>query len=221
MLIDITIPLGADTVPWPGDTPFSCGWTGRLERGDSVNLSALTFSPHVGTHADAPLHVVPSGPSAESLPVSAFVGPAVVLQLPQDYPIATDLSIDAMRALLAALPRPFEGGVPARLLLRTGQSIASGRFPEDWPTLAVDTARWLVAQGMVLWGTDAPSADRRTSQTLPVHHALFGGGANLLENLALDAVPAGVYDLIAPPLLVLGADAAPVRALLRERRPPV
>ena len=222
MLIDISIPLGAETVPWPGDTPFSCGWSGRLERGDSVNLTALTFSPHVGTHADAPLHVHSGWPASETLTVSAFVGPAVVLTVPTDYPIDTDLRIETLQAMLAAVPDATAiPGATSRILLRTGQSIAGGHFPTDWPTLAVETARWLVDQGLQLWGTDAPSADRRTSTALPVHHALLGGGANLLENLALTAIVPGVYDLIAPPLLVVGADAAPVRALLRERRPPV
>jgi arylformamidase len=81
--------------------------------------------------------------------------------------------------------------------------------------LTVEAAEWLVGRGLRLWGSDAPSADHRSSQTLPVHHALFAGGAYVLENLALDGVPPGAYDLLAAPLLVHGADAAPVRALLR------
>src|SRR5688572_27389716 len=55
--LDISIPMGSRTPEWPGDRPFSCGWTMTLAGGGSVNLSAITTSPHVGTHADAPLHV--------------------------------------------------------------------------------------------------------------------------------------------------------------------
>jgi hypothetical protein len=56
-LLDISVPMGAATPEWPGDQPFHCGWTCRIESGDSVNLAAVTTSFHVGTHADAPLHV--------------------------------------------------------------------------------------------------------------------------------------------------------------------
>lgn len=48
-LRDISIALDTRTPEWPGDTPFSCGWTARVGKGSSVNLSAFTTSPHVGT----------------------------------------------------------------------------------------------------------------------------------------------------------------------------
>ena len=38
----------------------------------------------------------------------------------------------------------------------------------------------------------------------------------VLENLVLDEVPAGDYELIALPLRIAGADASPVRAVLRS-----
>jgi arylformamidase len=62
---------------------------------------------------------------------------------------------------------------------------------------------------------DAPSVDERESKTLPVHHCLFDGGANILENLDLRTVADGVYELLALPVKLAGLDAAPVRAALR------
>ena len=56
-LIDVSVVLRPGTPEWPGDTPYSCGWTWSMAAGASVNVSAITLSPHVGTHADAPLHV--------------------------------------------------------------------------------------------------------------------------------------------------------------------
>ena len=38
----------------------------------------------------------------------------------------------------------------------------------------------------------------------------------MLENLVLDDVPEGDYELIALPLKMTSADASPVRAVLRE-----
>ncbi len=92
-LIDISVPLSALTPPWPGDTPFSCGWTCRREQGDSVNLGTIQTSPHVGTHADAPFHVESHWAASEELPLAAFVGEAVVLALPTGHPVSDDISV--------------------------------------------------------------------------------------------------------------------------------
>ncbi|MBY0491233.1 MAG: cyclase family protein [Gemmatimonadaceae bacterium] len=207
-LRDISIPLSAATPEWPGDQPFSCGWTLRREGGESVNLAAVTTSLHVGTHADAPLHVESAWGASEALDVRAFVGPCVVIEVPVSHNIHADLDVSTIASLVGETPVP-------RVLLRTGHTIAHGAFPDDWPCLTPDAASWLVAHGVCLWGVDAPSVDRRHSKTLEVHHALLGAGAFVLENLDLRGVPVGRYELIAPPLAVHGADAAPVRALLR------
>ena len=208
-LIDISIGLSATTPPWPGDVPFSCGWTCRQEQGESVNLGVITSSPHVGTHADAPMHVESDWRASESLPVGVFVGECAVIALPSDHLVREDISEALLESLLGSRP-------PARVLLRTGYSVAHGAFPADWPSLTLEGVRWLLAHGVRLWGSDSPSADRRDSKVLPVHHAVFEGGAYLLENLALDHVEVGRYELLAQPLAVHGADAAPVRALLRH-----
>lgn len=207
-LIDISIPLAAATPPWPGDVPFSCGWSCRREDGESINLGVFTGSPHVGTHADAPLHVESDWSASESLPAELFVGVCAVVALPDTHNIADDISPAVLHSLLGEHP-------PMRVLLRTGYSVANGTFPDDWPALSHDAVAWLLSRGVRVWGSDAPSADRRTSKDLPVHHAVFAGGAYVIENLALDHVIPGSYELLAQPLAVHGADAAPLRAMLR------
>lgn len=206
MLRDISIAMGPRTPEWPGDTPFTCGWTWEIASGASVNVSAITTSPHVGTHADAPLHVSDGWPASHELPLEAFAGRAVVCGVAGD---ARTLGLDDLRTL--------PGGRIERLLLRTGRSIADGAFPDEWPALDVDVVRALLARGLRLLGVDAPSVDARASTTLDVHRALFGGGAFNLENLDLRGVPDGECELLAFPVKVQGADAAPVRAVLRTR----
>src|SRR6185437_5622109 len=124
---DISIALGPGTPEWPGDTPYSCRWTQQLARGDTVNLSAVTTSPHVGTHADAPLHVHDGWPTSDDLPLEVFAGPATVCSFER----------------VDALPRtPLE-----RLLLRTGSSTADGAFPAEWPALSVRQVESLLERG--------------------------------------------------------------------------
>jgi arylformamidase len=204
VLYDISIAVGVGTPEWPGDAPFGCGWTTRIADGASVNLSNISGSPHVGTHADAPLHVHDAWPASDALPLAAFVGAATVL----------DVSTCADGPLPLTANDPRLAGVE-RLLLRTGRTIAGGLFPAAWPVVSIETAVALTRRGLRLLGVDAPSVDERESRTLDVHRALFGGGAFVLENVDLRGVPEGRYELLAPPQRLVGLDAAPVRAVLR------
>ena len=160
----------------------------------------------MGTHADAPLHVRDGWPASDELPLEAFVGLVRVVDLSA---FSGEISIENLEH--ASPKTDYE-----RLLLKTGRTIAAGGFPEDWPTLSESCAKTLASKGLKLLGVDAPSVDPCQSKTLPVHNALFTANACILENLDLRGVAAGDYELIALPLKMVGLDAAPVRAVLRE-----
>lgn len=210
--IDISVLVSPDTPVWPGDTPFSCMWTWNMADGASVNVSATTSSPHAGTHADTPLHVSLGGTASESLDVTVFCGEAVVIDV-----TGIEHTIE-LEAIEAQLNRSHSNGViPARILLRSGRSIADGSFPNNWPSLSVDCAHALVGRGLRLLGVDSPSVDDCDSKSLDVHHALLDNGACVLENLDLRHVGTGFYILTALPLSVAGLDAAPVRAILTRQ----
>lgn len=203
-VIDISVMLSPGTPVWPGDTPFSCLWAWNMIDGSSVNVSAVTMSPHAGTHADTPLHVTKGAAGSESLSLDVFRGTAVVVDV-------TDIE-DEVR--IDDIDRRTRGVPVTRLLLKTGQSIAGGVFPKSWPRLSVECAQELVRCGVVLIGMDCPSADDRDSKTLDVHHALLDHGVCVLENLDLRDAEAGEYELDALPMKIAGLDAAPVRAVL-------
>jgi arylformamidase len=202
---DATVPFDPRTPGWPGDVNMSCGWTMKRDRGDSVNLSSVTFSPHNGTHADAPLHVSDSGRSSDSLPVLPFNGLVHIVDV-RDLKEA--ITLEQLRERLRV-------DDPLRIFLRTGACVAEGRFPNAWAWLDAEAARECVLRGLRLLGTDAPSVDAREAKTLSTHSACFDHGAWVLENLDLRDVAPGAYELRALPMLIQGIDAAPVRALLR------
>lgn len=203
-LRDISVSLQAGVPEWPGDTPFSCGWAGMIADGSSVNLSSITSSPHVGTHADAPLHVRDGWPGSHELPLEAFHGECILVDVAKHGAEIELRDLDS-------LPAKVE-----RLLLKTGRTIAAGSFPNDWPTLSENCARELLGRGLKLLGVDAPSVDPRESKSLPVHNMIFSGNACILENLDLRRITPGSYQLIAFPLKLMALDAAPVRAVLAD-----
>lgn len=205
---DISVVLGPGTPQWPGDTPYTCGWPATIIGGSSVNVSSINTSPHVGTHADAPLHVRDGAPGSHELSLDAFIGSATVVDVSS---LDGQISIDMLNQLSP------ESDVE-RLLLKTNRSIASSTFPDTWPALSESCARTLLGRGLKLLGVDCPSVDDRESKTLPVHHMLFAGSASILENLDLRRIQPGDYELIAFPIKIMALDAAPVRAVLRDLR---
>ncbi len=203
-LRDISIALAPGTPEWPGDTPYSCGWTWRIADGASVNLSAFTTSPHCGTHADAPLHVSDGWAAADAMPLDAFAGAARVLTIER-------------RAAHARTARPRGAGRRAGRAVAAAHELLDRRrhLPRGVAgALASAAIESLVSRGLKLLGVDAPSVDERESKTLPAHRALFAGGAYILENLDLRGAADGMYELLALPVKLAGLDAAPVRAAL-------
>ncbi len=206
-LRDISITLSPGIPEWPGDTPFACGWTSSISSGAAVNLSSITGSPHVGTHADAPVHVRDGWPGSHELPLEAFYGPVSVIDVSET---SGELGFRFIESLITSSSLE-------RLILKTGSTIASGEFPEDWSTISESCARSLLGLGLKLLGVDAPSVDQRDSKSLAVHKMLFSGNAFIIENLDLRRTPAGDYDIMAFPVKMMSLDAAPVRAVLLER----
>jgi arylformamidase len=80
--------------------------------------------------------------------------------------------------------------------------------------VAADVPAFLASRGIRLLGVDVPSVDPIESKDLEIHHALADHGIHILESLDLSAVAPGLYQLSALPLRVVGADGAPVRAVL-------
>lgn len=208
-LYDLSPALSPDTPVWPGDTPFSCRLTCRLQDGDSVNLSAFTTTPHLGSHADAPFHTEAGGAGIGAVPLTPYLGPCRVIEVPAEG--------GAPPPLLT--PRHLAGADPAappRLLFKTGSTADPAAFPERFTALSPQLAARLAEAGTLLVGLDTPSVDPFTSTALEAHHLLFQGGVANLEGLVLDGVPPGIYELIALPLRLDGLDASPVRAVLRS-----
>ena len=203
-IYDISLPLDEGTVPWPGDAAFLKTTSLRIAEGASVNLSSFSTSSHNGTHADAPFHYDSVGETMDRLPLEIFLGPALLAEIATDR----EISVSALQSL--------DFTDTPRLLLRTAPGRDRTRFPNRIATLSVEAVEWLAARGVRLIGVDIPSVDAVDSKALPIHHAIGRAGIHIIENLQLDGVPLGRYELIALPLKITGGDGSPIRAVLRS-----
>lgn len=204
-MIDISPPVDAAAAVFPGDTPFSQKWVATIGPGCPVNVSAVSLSPHVGAHADAPLHYDPQGASVGELPLAPFIGPCRVIHC---FRANGGLSI---QDLDAAWPEPRN---ESRLLIRT-QERWQRQWQDQFASITGQALQWLADQGIQLVGIDTASVDPADSKTLDAHQVLRQRDLRVLENLCLDHVAPGVYELIALPMRWMGTDASPVRAILR------
>jgi len=204
-LWDISPPVHATSPVFPGDTAYSQHWMASIGPGCPVNVSAITLSPHVGAHADAPLHYDPEGAAIGAVDLNAFIGPCRVI-----HAIGCDPLIMPVHLAHAM------DGLPERVLVRTYKHMPQDAFDNALPAFAPETVTLLADRGVKLIGIDSASIDPADSKTLDSHQVIRQRGLRVLENLLLDGVPEGDYELIALPLKLTTADASPVRAVLRS-----
>lgn len=203
-LWDISPLVSPQSPVFPGDTPFSGPWMAQIGPGCPVNVSAITMSPHVGAHADAPLHYANGAPSIAQVDLDAYLGPCRVIHAIGCGPL---IEQQHLRHALVNLP--------ARVLVRTSTTVPTV-WQDEFSAFAPATLAWLAGLGVKLVGLDTPSVDPASSKTLEAHQVLLKHDLRVLENLVLDDVPEGDYELIALPLKLSGSDASPVRAVLRR-----
>ncbi len=203
-LWDISPPVDARSPVFPGDTPYQQHWVATLGPGCPVNVSAITLSPHVGAHADAPLHYDAEGAAVGTLALEPFLGRCRVIHAIGCGPLVR------WQHLAHALH-----DLPPRVLVRTCARAPLERFDDALTAYAADTVEQLADRGVQLIGIDTASIAPADSKALPSHQVIRRRGLRVLENLLLDDVPEGDYELIALPLKLTSADASPVRAVLR------
>jgi kynurenine formamidase len=206
-IVDLTLPLergmcGVDFEP--AKTLDADGW----------NATQLSLYSHCGTHVDAPRHFLPDGDTIDSLDLSAFIGPARVVDLRPVQP---------REMITVARLGPWQERIRPgdRLLFRTDWSLRHGtpEYRDALPRIDLGLARWLVESGVVLIGVEPPSvADVNNQQELAaVHRVLLEGGVVIVEGLAnLGRIASEEFVLIVLPLLVRGGDGAPARTVAVE-----
>ena len=207
MIYDISPAISASLSVWPGDTPASRETLLDPEKGDSLTLSTLHSTVHVGAHADAPSHYGRGAPAIHERPLDLYVGTCQVFHL------------EARRgSRISSLEMPARVLAP-RVLLATGTFPDPDNFNEDFAAFSPELVDALHQQGVRLIGIDTPSVDPFASKDLPVHRRCLAHDMGILEGLVLGGVPDGLYELMALPLKLVGFDASPVRAVLRTIDP--
>jgi arylformamidase len=205
-LWDISPPLHAGSPVFPGDARYEQHWAATIAPGCPVNVSTLTLSPHTGAHADAPLHYDSGGAAVGCLDLTPYLGPCRVIHAIGVTPLVQWRHIE----------HAVDTQLPPRVLVRTYERMPVEHWDAALAAYAPETIERLADHGVTLVGIDTASIDPADSKLLDSHQVIRRRGLRVLENLVLDEVPEGDYELMALPLKLVTADASPVRAVLRE-----
>lgn len=208
-VIDLSYCLEPGMPVYPGDEKPVFRQVAKMQI-DGYNSSSVSMQYHVGTHVDAPYHMISNGAGIDSFPVAAFCGPAAIADVRKLA--GREIEITDLSLYAALLPKVDF------LLLQTGWSAYWGQaaYETGYPVLAEETACWLTKFHLKGIGVEALSVDPAETETFYNHRRLLGNGLILIENLRnLESVDAPVFDFTAMPLAIWQGDGSPVRAVAR------
>ena len=198
--IDLTQPFITPTPVYPGDPSPTLEQIATVAK-DGFTDHRIETAMHIGTHMDAPLHMITEAKKLYEFPVEKFIGTGKLLDARDKKEI--DGSV-------------FEGVsvLPGDIvLIHTGWSSNYGKdsYFTEYPVLTEDFAQAAIAFGAKIIGIDTPSPDR---EPYAVHKLLLEKEILIIENLTnLDQlVGLEDFDVFALPV-PWPTDAAPVRVV--------
>jgi kynurenine formamidase len=169
---------------------------------------------HIGTHIEAPYHILKDGVDLAGLSLEVLTGDAVILDL-SDSP--RDSAVELARVQKAA---DKVGGIHAGDIVFCNLGGARFYGTDEYsrvPYFAPDAIKWLLDQGMKMMGVDAKGLEVPASEQHVNHCALFERGVPLIENLAnLDSLSRSRVKVFALPIAVRGLEAFPLRVIAVE-----
>ena len=201
-LIDLTHTFTSSMPVYPGDPQPSLTQVATLEK-EGYNDHQITTVMHVGTHIDAPLHMIAHGKRMDEIPPETFIGKGVLI----DARGARLIDANLLEGLT------IEPGSIVLIYTGFGAKYRDRSYFENFPTITEEFAKRVVESKVKIVGMDLPGPDQ---PPFPIHKALLGNGILIIENLTnLDKL-LGVtnFEVIALPAK-LHADAAPARVISR------
>jgi kynurenine formamidase len=174
----------------------------------------ISMVSHIGTHIEAPYHILKDQADLADLPLETLIGPAIILDL-RGYPKKTAIRIEHVQKAAAKA-----GGIRKGDIVFCNLGGAPFYGTEQYggsPYFPPDTLAWMADQGMKLMGVDAGGVEVPGSEEHVSHHALFERGIPLIENVNnLNTLSKSRVQAYVLPVAVRGLEAFPVRVIAVE-----
>ena len=167
MLIDLSVKVNEETPVYPGDPKTKIQTCGFLVK-DGYQDHYVCMGTHVGTHIDAPSHMVIGGKNIDELPIEKFSGRGVYIDATKGFNINELENIDIR-----------EGDI---VLFHTGMSeeYHESEYYEKYPAIPEEVANFLVDKKIKMVGVDMCSPDY---PPFTVHQIFLSKEILIIENL--------------------------------------
>jgi kynurenine formamidase len=220
-VVDLTQSLKPDMPIWPGDPAFEIeAWASYDTDGYFINR--ISIGEHSGTHWGTPNTFIEGARSADMIPASELVAPAVVIDIRDKATQDVDyrLTVDDVKAWEAANGEIAAGSV---VILFTGWqdrwNDPAAFINQDadgvlhWPGFGADAAQFLVSERHVKGlGTDTHGADPGNDEEYGASYAMYDADGMILECLGgLDKLPPVGTTLVVGGLPIQGGSGSPAR----------
>lgn len=230
-LVDLTHSYSAKTLYWPtppgGQFELKEISYGPTPQGYFYSAYSLSTPEHGGTHLDAPIHFAEKGVTADKIPLTRLVAPAVVIDVSAQAARNRDyqLTVADIQAFEAKHGKIAPGTI---VLLRTdwsrhwpnakeylGDDKQGSAAKLSFPAYGNESARFLVEQRKVAaLGVDTASIDYGRSTDFMVHRIALGANVPGFENLTnLARLPPTGALVIALPMKIENGSGGPLRAI--------
>ncbi len=194
MYLDLTMPLDEKTPVYPDAPKQEIVQVATIEE-DGWNEKRLTINSHIGTHIDAPSHMIEGGKTLSDFSLDTFIGDAVVLSLENP-----DLTLIT------------KGDIVFFHTRHTEKAYDPDFFTNN-PVLSTELAQNLVDLGVKIVGIDSFSPD---NEPWPVHKILLKQDILIVENLVnLDTLVGKRFTCHILPLKITDGDGAPCRVIAK------
>lgn len=202
-IIDLTHTFTEDMPVYPGDPKSKLEQVAHIEK-DTYNDHKVTTVMHVGTHMDAPFHMIKNGRKIDEIEPDRFIGPGVLIDARGNQKIDGQLLED----------KQIKKGSIILVFTGFGDKYRSQNYFKNYPFFTNDFAKRLVELDVSIVGMDMLGPD--LDAPWATHKILLGKEITIVENLTnLDQL-LGIekFEVIALPAK-FKADAAPVRVIAR------
>jgi kynurenine formamidase len=211
-MIDLSHSLTSTINVCNGHPSFECKPVHSIGPNSVVNVSALSFGTHTGTHIDAPYHFFPDGEAIADLDISRLVAPAIVIDVRNKSPHEK-----ISRSDISPYESILKAGVVALFCTGWSKYWCKHNYPKH-PSLTAEVAQFLIDSGVRVVGIDAMSPDDMPddgTDVFDVHNIILRNGGIIAENLTNLEVLLGLPDPVVSllPIKIDGADGAPIRAV--------
>jgi len=201
-IIDLSQTLHNFTPVYPGDIPLTLTGYRDIEE-DGYYASEISGGFHVGTHIDAPMHMLDDERTIDLFHVAQFYGHGVLLTVTGEHIITYKPDYDVLVQ---------EGDI---VLLHTGMDVYFESDPDFYyanhPVLSDELVDFFITKKIKMLGMDMASPD---AAPFYAHNALLKNDIFIMENLCNLSTLANIknFKIIAFPLKVK-AEGSYVRAV--------